>query len=105
MATDIAFALGVLAVLGDRISITLKVFVTALAIVDDIVAVLIVAIFYTSGISFKSLLAALVGVGFSFLANRLGVRKPVVYVCGRFPDRVAAKRCALPWAKQTAHAW
>ena len=80
MATDIAFALGVLAVLGDRISITLKVFVTALAIVDDIVAVLIVAIFYTSGISFKSLLAALVGVGFSFLANRLGVRKPVVYV-------------------------
>jgi Na+:H+ antiporter, NhaA family len=67
-------------VLGDRISITLKVFVTALAIVDDIVAVLIVAIFYTSGMSFKSLLAALVGVGFSFLANRLGVRKPVVYV-------------------------
>ena len=79
MATDIAFALGVLALLGDRISITLKVFVTALAIVDDIIAVLIVAIFYTSGISFKSLVAALVGVGFSFLANRLGVRKPVVY--------------------------
>jgi NhaA family Na+:H+ antiporter len=79
MATDIAFALGVLALLGDRISITLKVFVTALAIVDDIVAVLIVAIFYTSGISFKSLLAALAGVGISLLANRLGVRKPVVY--------------------------
>jgi NhaA family Na+:H+ antiporter len=79
MATDIAFALGVLALLGDRISITLKIFVTALAIVDDIIAVLIVAIFYTSGISFKSLLAALAGVGFSFLANRLGVRKPVVY--------------------------
>jgi len=78
-ATDIAFALGVLALLGDRISITLKVFVAALAIVDDIVAVLIIAIFYTSGISFKSLVAALVGLSFSFLANRLGVRKPVVY--------------------------
>jgi NhaA family Na+:H+ antiporter len=79
MATDIAFALGVLALLGDRISVTLKIFVAALAIVDDIVAVLIIAIFYTSGISFRSLLAALVGVGISFLANRLGVRKPVVY--------------------------
>lgn len=79
MATDIAFALGVLALLGDRISITLKIFVTALAIVDDLVAVLIIAIFFTSGISFESLLAALSGVGISFLANRLGVRKPVVY--------------------------
>jgi NhaA family Na+:H+ antiporter len=78
-ATDIAFALGVLALLGDRISTTLKIFVAALAIVDDIVAVLIIAIFYTSEISFKRLVAALVGVGFSFLANRLGVRKPVVY--------------------------
>jgi NhaA family Na+:H+ antiporter len=78
-ATDIAFALGVLALLGNGISITLKVFVAALAIVDDIVAVLIIAIFYTSGISFRRLVAALVGVGFSFLANRLGVRKPFVY--------------------------
>jgi NhaA family Na+:H+ antiporter len=79
MATDIAFALGVLALLGKRVPITLKVFVTALAIVDDIVAVLIIAIFYTSGISFKSLIAGLVGVGVSFFANRLGVRKPLVY--------------------------
>jgi Na+:H+ antiporter, NhaA family len=79
MATDIAFALGVLALLGNRIPVTLKVFVTALAIVDDIVAVLIIAIFYTSEISFKSLLAAFVGVCVSFLANRLGIRQPVVF--------------------------
>jgi len=79
MATDIAFALGVLALLGDRVPGTLKIFVTALAIVDDIVGVLIIAIFYTSGISLKSLIAGLVGVGISFLANRLGVRKPLVY--------------------------
>ncbi len=79
MATDIAFALGVLALLGDRVPITLKIFVTALAIVDDIAGVLIIAIFYTSEISFKSLIAGLVGVGASFLANRLGIRKPLVY--------------------------
>jgi NhaA family Na+:H+ antiporter len=79
MATDIAFALGVLALLGRRVPIALKIFVTALAIVDDIVGVLIIAIFYTSGISFKSLIAALAGVSTSFLANRLGVRRPLVY--------------------------
>ena len=91
MATDIAFALGVLALLGDRISITLKIFVTALAIVDDIVAVLIIAIFYTSGISFKSLVVALIGVGFSLLANRLGVRKPLVY--GKCQSKHTVDRC------------
>jgi len=63
--------------------ITLKVFVTALAIVDDIVAVLIIAIFCMFGISFKSLIAALVGVGASFLA-RLGIRKPLVYALSEF---------------------
>jgi NhaA family Na+:H+ antiporter len=85
MATDIAFALGVMALLGDRVPVALKIFVTALAIVDDIVGVLVIAIFYTSQISFKSLLAGVVGIGLSFLANRIGVRKPLVYaVIGSF---------------------
>jgi len=79
MATDIAFALGVLALLGDRVPVALKIFVTALAIVDDIVGVLVIAVFYTSEISLSSLVAGLAGIAISYLANRIGVRRPFVY--------------------------
>lgn len=80
MATDIAFALGVLALLGDRIPAGAKVFLTALAIVDDIGAVVVIAVFYTNDVNLTAL-----GVGFAFLAggvllNRLGVRHPVPYL-------------------------
>lgn len=79
MATDIAFALGVLALLGSRVPVSLKVFVTALAIVDDIIAVLVIALFYTGQIHMLSLAAGLAGVALSFIANIIGIRKPAVY--------------------------
>lgn len=79
MATDIAFALGILALLGKRAPLGLKVFLTAVAIVDDIGAVMVIAFFYTEKIVWGSLgIAALVFVVL-LLINRLGVRKPLPY--------------------------
>lgn len=79
MATDIAFALGVLYLLGDKIPLSLKVFLTALAIVDDLVAVLVIAFFYTSDISMISLSIGLGFVLVMYAANKLGVRNILFY--------------------------
>jgi NhaA family Na+:H+ antiporter len=82
MATDIAFALGVMTLLGKRVPTALKVFLVALAIIDDIGAILVIALFYTSKLNLPSLLAA-----FALLAalagmNRSGVRHPAPYLIG-----------------------
>jgi NhaA family Na+:H+ antiporter len=82
MATDIAFALGVLNLLGDRVPFGLQIFLTALAIVDDIVAVLVIAIFYTARIDWTLLGGAALCLGALFLLGRLGARRPLTYAVG-----------------------
>lgn len=79
MATDIAFALGALALLGKRAPLGLRVFLAALAIVDDLGAVLVIALFYTSSISWAALALGLLVLAFLVILNRLDVRHPGIY--------------------------
>lgn len=79
MATDIAFALGILVLIGKKVPLALKVFLTALAIVDDLGAVLVIALFYTSEISLQNLALGVFIAGVMYGANRLGVRNMFFY--------------------------
>ncbi|MBD3162148.1 MAG: Na+/H+ antiporter NhaA [Candidatus Eisenbacteria bacterium] len=82
MATDIAFAVGILSLLGRRVPLALKVFLLALAIADDIGAVLVIAIFYTGDIAREGLLVIVAAFGYMVLLNRLHVRSPILYLAG-----------------------
>ena len=89
MATDIAFAVGVLALLGSQVPGTLKVFLLTLAIVDDVGAIAVIAIFYSGGIGFGWLGAAVLALGGVVGLRRLGMSSPYAYL----PVGVAAWYC------------
>lgn len=80
MATDIAFALAVINLLGNRIPSSLKIFLAALAIVDDLIAILIIAFFYSSGIETTYLLYAGIGMVVLIIMNRMNIQNPYLYL-------------------------
>lgn len=82
MATDIAFAIGILSLLGKNVPLSLKIFLTALAVIDDMGAILVIAIFYTSSLSYAYLAAALGIFAFLIFLNRLKVNTLLPYLAG-----------------------
>jgi len=85
VATDIAFALGVLMLLGPRVPVSLKVFLASLAIADDIGALVVIASFYTEHLRLGYLLSAAGIIGFLAILNRLGFRHPAVFMLFGLP--------------------
>ena len=79
-ATDIAFALGILSLLGKRVPLSLKIFLMALAIIDDLGAIVIIALFYTSELSTISIIIASLSLITLFIMNRMGVIRKTAYM-------------------------
>jgi len=79
MATDIAFALGLMSLLGSKVNPNLKIFLTALAIADDLGAIMVIALFYTETIDMRELISAFIFFGILIGGNRLGIRKTAFY--------------------------
>ncbi len=84
MATDIAFAIGILSLLGKRVPASLKVFLTALAVIDDLGAIIVIAVFYTQSLSLLNLFMALGIWGVLIVLNRLKINNLIPYLVGGF---------------------
>lgn len=82
MATDIAFAIGILSLLGSKVPSSLKVFLTALAVIDDLGAIIVIAVFYTTSIAFVNLAIALGIWVFLFVLNRMKIHNLIPYLIG-----------------------
>ncbi|MDP1677147.1 MAG: Na+/H+ antiporter NhaA [Bacteroidota bacterium] len=83
MATDIAFAIGILSLLGSRVPVSLKIFLTALAVIDDLGAIIVIAIFYTTSLALTNFFIAMGIFGFLLILNRLKVLTLIPYlICG-----------------------
>lgn len=82
MATDIAFALGILSLLGSRVLPSLKILLTAVAVIDDIGAIIVIALFYTTSVSFINLVLVLAIFAILFLCNRFKINYLLIYIIG-----------------------
>jgi Na+:H+ antiporter, NhaA family len=80
MATDIAFAVGILTLVGKRVPAALRVLLLALAVIDDLGAIVVIAAFYSSGIALSGVLVAMTGIAAIFVMQRFGVRSKAVYI-------------------------
>lgn len=80
MATDIAFAVGILTLLGKRVPAALRVLLLALAVIDDLGAIIVIAIFYASGIALSGFIIAAAGIGSILAMQRFGIRSKLAYV-------------------------
>ncbi len=82
MATDIAFAIGMLSLLGSKVPLSLKIFITALAVIDDLFAIIVIAVFYSTNISFTFFSMALAIFVVLLILNRMKIRNMVPYLIG-----------------------